>query len=156
MKKVKVGLLALVLLATPFVVGADHHQSSSQSRWAQSAIGWKPTLLVQLAVEDLDRAVAFYHDVLEFDLERRDDDLQWARMKCGVKGVTIGLGVQPRVKGSGSVSLNFGVDDITQARRVLEARGVTFLGPTIDIPGVVQLADFKDPDGNLIRLADDY
>ncbi len=38
---------------------------------------------------------------------------------------------------------------------ILESRDVVFDGPTIEVPGVVRLADFKDPDGNRIRLAGD-
>lgn len=118
------------------------------------AFGWRGTLLVQLRVSDLDRAVAFYTDTMGFTLERRNDELQWARVKPGIPGVTIGLGVGEPT-GSGSASLNFGVEDIERARAVLEARGVRFLGPTITVPGTVMLADLTDPDGNRIRIAQD-
>jgi predicted enzyme related to lactoylglutathione lyase len=57
------------------------------------------------------------------------------------------------VEGSGTTSLNISVRDIEAARSALEGRGVEFTGPIIDIPGVVRLADFRDPDGNKIRLA---
>jgi hypothetical protein len=36
----------------------------------------------------------------------------------------------------------------------VEERGVKFSGPTINIPDKVKLADFTDPDGNRIRLAE--
>ncbi len=120
---------------------------------ARDELGLQPVLLVQLAVADLDRSIAFYQDVLGFELESRTDAIQWARMKLGIAGVTIGLGVQPEPKGSGTVSLNLGVGNLERARATLEARGVTFDGPTIHIPGVVSLADFHDPDGNKLRLA---
>lgn len=116
-------------------------------------IEWQPTLLVQLRVADLDRSVAFYTGTLGFELERIDRSLKWARVKSGIAGVTIGLGEGEGVQGSGTVSMNFGVGEIDRARGILESRGVVFLGPTIEIPGVVRLADFKDPDGNMIRLA---
>lgn len=119
----------------------------------EQRVEWQPTLLVQLRVADLDRSVAFYTETLGFELERIDRSLKWARVKCGIAGVTIGLGEGGEVKGSGTVSMNFGVGDIDRAREILESRGVVFLGPITDIPGVVRLADFKDPDGNMIRLA---
>lgn len=119
------------------------------------APSWQGTLLVQLAVDDLDRSIAFYTETLGFELESRNDDLAWARIKPGIGGVTIGLGAQPAVGGSGTASLNFGVADIDSARSLLESRGVVFDGPTITAPGVVRLADFSDPDGNRIRLAED-
>lgn len=116
-------------------------------------LGIQPALLVQLAVADLDRSIAFYQDVLGFELESRNDAIQWARMKLGIEGVTIGLGVQGEPEGSGTVSLNFGVGNLARTRAVLESRGVSFDGPTINIPGVISLADFRDPDGNKLRLA---
>ncbi len=116
-------------------------------------VRWQPTVLVQLAVGDLDRSIAFYRDTLGFELELRDDELGWARIATGIRGVTIGLGVQDVVKGSGTASINLGVGDLDAARALLERRGVVFAGPTIEVPGVVRLADFADPDGNRIRLA---
>ena len=47
-----------------------------------------------------------------------------------------------------------GVKDIAAARSVLEARGVEFDGETAEIPGLVKLASFRDPDGNALMLAE--
>lgn len=118
------------------------------------AIEWERSLLVQMRVSNLDRAIEFYTKTLGFELELRNDDLQWARVRCGINNVTLGLGVG-ECKGSGTTSLNFGVADIAAARSTLEARGVRFAGPTFTVPGVVMLADLTDPDGNRIRLAQD-
>lgn len=116
-------------------------------------VAYKGTLLVQMRVADLDRSITFYRDVLGLRLKLRNDALHWAKFDTGIKGVTIGVGEGPEVKGSGSVSINLGVDDIEAARALLESRGVTFKGDTITIPDVVKLADLSDPDGNRIRLA---
>lgn len=116
-------------------------------------IKWAGVLLVQLQVADLDRAVAFYSETLGMEVESVNRDIQWARIKPGIRNVTIGLGVGDAAAGSGSSSVNLGVNNLDETRRILEARGVEFLGPTIEIPGVVRLADLKDPDGNTIRLA---
>jgi predicted enzyme related to lactoylglutathione lyase len=116
---------------------------------------YEPSLLIQVAVADLDRAIRFYTEILGLQLESRSEELQWARIKMGIPGVTIGLGRQDTVNGSGTVSLNLGVRDLDLTRRHLEKRGVHFTGPTIEVPGVVRLADLEDPDGNKIRLAED-
>lgn len=145
-------VLALAISTGPKTHASMAQPSSKETKTVET-VRWQPTLLVQLAVSDLDRSIAFYRDVLGFELESRNDEIQWARIKVGISGVTIGLGVQPEVKGSGSVSLNIGVSDLDGARALLESRGVVFLGDTIRIPGVVVLADFLDPDGNKIRLA---
>jgi predicted enzyme related to lactoylglutathione lyase len=47
------------------------------------------------------------------------------------------------------------VDDVAEARAALEARGVTFLGETID-SGVCHQALFEDPDGNVLDLHHRY
>jgi CreA protein len=116
-------------------------------------IEYRPTLLVQLGVKDLDRAIAFYTGVLEFQVTERRDDLRFAHLATNVAGLEIGLSEQDEPKGSGSVLLNIGVADVVAARRALEAKGVTFRRPTVIIPGKVALAEFADPDGNLLRFA---
>lgn len=39
------------------------------------------------------------------------------------------------------------------ARALLEKRGVAFSGETRVVPGKVALAEFADPDGNVLRVA---
>jgi predicted enzyme related to lactoylglutathione lyase len=122
---------------------------------ARQPIRYRPSLLVQLQVRDLDRSIRFYTETMGFALTERRDDLQFAHVDPGVPGLQLGLsagGAQP--PDTGTVVLNFGVQgDIEVARRALESRGVTFDGPTAVIPGKVRLAGFKDPDGYRIRLA---
>ena len=153
-KRKLVGIVGLVCAA--MIIGmAPETVSKVTGKAGESRLGWEGSLLVQLRVADLDRAVKFYRDVLDFELVLRDDDLGWAKMSPGIPGVRVGLGTGGDVKGSGTLSMNFGVDDIEVARKQLESRGVKFRGPTQTIPGVVKLADFNDPDGNRIRLAQD-
>jgi len=145
-----------VLLAIALLAGGgagDARPEGSATAREHERVAWQPTLLVQLGVSDLDRAIEFYTDTLEFRLEERNDQLNWARIDIGMPDVTIGLGAVAEPAGSGTASFNIGVTDIDAARALLESRGVEFLGPTIRIPGVVELADFRDPDGNKIRLA---
>ena len=129
-------LLVLVLLSAP----AD-------------AIEYRPTLLIQLGVRDLDRAIAFYTGVLGFEMTERRDDLRFAHLATNVAGLQIGLSEQEAPKGTGSALLNISVADVAAARRALEAKGVVFRRPTVVIPGKVALAEFADPDGNLLRFA---
>ncbi len=128
-------------------------RSSGGDEAKAAPVQYEHSLLVQLAVEDLDRAIDFYTNTLNLTLEARNDDIAWARIATGIPNVTIGLGTKQGATPGDSVSINLGVKDIDAARATLESRGVTFLGPTIRIPGVVVLADLKDPDGHKIRLA---
>ena len=146
-----VALMGLSLVITATL--AEDTSSRPKSRWHASKIGYQPVLLVELGVSDLDRAVKFYRDTLDFDLAWRSEELQWAELRSGIPGVSIGLGKSEKAKGSGTASMNWAVNNVDAARALLEKRGVKFLGPTLTIPGVVKLADFADPDGNRIRLA---
>jgi len=153
MKRLAITLLSVVLVLTIARLGAVRASDPGQGSGAAGSVEYVGTLLVQLRVADLERSVTFYRDVLGLRLKHRNDALKWVKFDAGIKGVTIGLGEGPEVKGSGSVSINLGVADVDAARRTLESRGVTFLGDTITVPDVVKLADLTDPDGNRIRLA---
>jgi len=111
------------------------------------------SVLIQLRVADLDRSVRFYTQTLGFDLIHRDDALRWAKVRPPGGRAVIGLGMASNVAGSGTASINLGVHDVAHARAVLERRGVSFAGATQVVEGVVALADFTDPDGHRIRLA---
>jgi catechol 2,3-dioxygenase-like lactoylglutathione lyase family enzyme len=128
--------------------------ASSSSQAASSVVAWRPSLLVQIQVADLDRSIRFYEDILGFKVTERRDDLRFAHLDPGLPGLEIGLSAGASTPNAGTVALNFGVrGDIEIARRALEAKGVVFLGPTVVIPGKVRLAEFRDPDGYRIRLA---
>ena len=72
-------------------------------------------------------------------------------MASPVSGVLVGLSPveDPKVRG---VTLTWGVNDIESARKTLEADDVRFDGPTQEIPKMVKLATFDDPDGNTYML----
>lgn len=116
------------------------------------AVGFKPELLIQLDVANLDRSIEFYTRKLGFRLTERRDDLKFAHIDTNVPGVEIGLGEVASPQPKGTV-LNFSVANADSGRRALEAVGVVFQGETLVIPGKVKLAGFTDPDGNRLRLA---
>jgi predicted enzyme related to lactoylglutathione lyase len=114
---------------------------------------YRPSVVVQLSVSDLGKAIAWYEQVLGFKTVDRRDDLKFAHVETNVPGLQLGLGEGGAQKGTGAVVINFSVVDVVAARRLLESRGVVFSGPTQIIPGKVALAGFRDPDGNQLRLA---
>lgn len=108
-------------------------------------------------VADLDRAIAFYRDVLGLRLIANPGSLAFFDL-AGVR-----LFMEKGPAGSGSV-LYFAVPDIHQARQHLESRGVGF----VDAPHVIHrdadgtfgpagedewMTFFRDSEGNLLALS---
>lgn len=114
---------------------------------------YRPSVVLQLGVTNLDRAIEFYEKVLGFTTVERRDDLQFAHVDTNVPGLQLGLSVGSKQAGTGAAIVNISVVDVAAARKLLESRGVVFTGPTQVIPGKVALALFRDPDGNQLRLA---
>ncbi|MEM7502704.1 MAG: VOC family protein [Pseudomonadota bacterium] len=111
-------------------------------------------LTLACSVKDLDTSIAWFKDTLGFEQVFRIDEAGWAEVTSPTKDVTIGLGVNEEVNGSGGTTPVFGVKNIVEARAELEGKGVRFDGDTVEIPGMVKLATFFDPDGNSYMLAE--
>lgn len=105
--------------------------------------------LVYFFVSDMDRAVAFYRDVLELELGHRSGD-EWSQLGAG--SIQLGLhgaGAGPVRPGG---TLAFTVLDLDAAKAKLVARDVAVghegggegLGP--------RFVEFNDPDGNVLAL----
>jgi predicted enzyme related to lactoylglutathione lyase len=107
-------------------------------------------------VADLDRASAFYEQVLGLTLTERTD------FACvfDAHGTMLRVTAVPKVAQLGYTILGWSVPDITAAVRDLSARGVTFLRYDVmdqDEDGVWNspggmVAWFTDPDGNTLSL----
>ena len=119
------------------------------------AIGYDGGLTCAMGVSDLDRSIAWYRDVLGFDLLYRLEDNAWCELKTGVERVNLGLSQVEQAGGKGGATLTFGVEDIEAAKAELDSRGVRQDGPIRDIPGLVRLLTFYDPDDNALMLYED-
>ena len=99
-------------------------------------------------VADLDKAITFYRDILDFPLTSRDYVARFS-----IDGVLFELVPNPpgrAVPGSGNARLCLGVKDIEETTRALQAKGVATT-PIKQEPGGL-LSYFKDPDGNELCL----
>ena len=115
---------------------------------------------VSVPTQDLERAADFYENVVGLEpgprWQRPGAPAIGAEFETG--GVTIaimqceafGIEFSPH-----RVPIALHVDDVAAARAELEARGVTFMGETID-SGVCYQALFHDPDGNVLDLHHRY
>lgn len=103
--------------------------------------------------QDAERSRAFYVDTLGL---RPDPH---GRFECWAGDACFGIW-EPEKMGMPFVVQQgnpwpLGVDDVPAARTALEARGVTFLGDTLDT-SVCHMAFFQDPDGNQLMLHHRY
>jgi len=102
---------------------------------------------------DPERSRAFYVDTLGL---RPDDSARfelWAGDTCFAIWEPAKLGMEFVAQVNAHPALH--VDDVAAARADLEAKGVEFLGETLDT-GVCHMALFKDPDGNDLMLHHRY
>lgn len=113
--------------------------------------------LVPLPVSDVDRAIAFYVDVLGFT---KDVDVQPADgvriVQCTPPGsgcsIGFGTGLDVYAGEPGSTrGLHLVVEDIEAARAELVGRGLE-VSEIHDFGGGVKGANFSDPDGNSFEL----
>lgn len=107
---------------------------------------------VTLMVANMDDAVRFYTETLGLDLTFRSGD-HWAMLKG--PGLTIALhpkgehGPAPETDRGPGLSIGFEVEDLVEARRRLETKGIGFENVSDEF---VQLAYFNDPDGTTLYL----
>ncbi len=120
-----------------------------------SPLNYDGGLTIAFQVSDLERAQAWYANVLGFRPLYSLAEMGWCELATEIPGVHVGLSqVESPQVAAGPVP-TFGVKDIEAARSLLEAREVRFDGPTQEIPKMVRLATFFDPDGNALMLFQD-
>ena len=119
------------------------------------AIGYDGGLTCSMGVSDLDRSIAWYRDVLGFTLLYRVDAIAWCELSTSVARVNLGLGVREQAGGGGGATLTLGVVDIDAAKAELDGHDVRQDGPVRDIPGMVRLLTFYDPDDNALMFYQD-
>ena len=111
-------------------------------------------ITLSISVRDRHASAAWFQEKLGFELRYHIDEAGWSELNTKTDGVILGMGEQSEPKPGNCVPV-FGVEDIDAARSALEAAGVKFDGPTQEIPEMVKLATFYDPDNNAFMLAQD-
>ena len=118
---------------------------------------------VVLIVADLERALGFYTGALGLVLQHRAE--KYAQMKAGTTRLslytrdamaeTLGTTIDPPSPGAPAFELGFKVLDCDAAFAELVAAGATAAVPPTTRPWGQRTAYVRDPDGNLIELAQD-
>jgi predicted enzyme related to lactoylglutathione lyase len=105
---------------------------------------------------DLDRAVAFYGDILGLRRSAYVPERSFAEFETG--NVTLSI-YNPQAMGmehhANRNPIALHVTDMDAARAQLQELGVAFNGDTLDT-GVCYMAFFEDPDGNALMLHHRY
>jgi len=105
---------------------------------------------VLLGVRDLARSLAFYRDVLRLPVQFSSEE--FAFLDLG--GVALALRALHGVPApaEGVTELVFHVEDVDEAYRELQSRGVVFrIAPRVVTPDRFA-ADFRDPDGHVLSI----
>ncbi len=112
---------------------------------------------VGLYVEDLERSVAFYRDILGLNLTRQGAG--WANFNItqGQRFELLAGGkASTEAKGADRQSIvpGFQVDDLAQVMQALSAKGVRFVGEVGEYKGQ-RWVELLDPEGNRIEIKEE-
>ena len=112
----------------------------------------------KMAVNDMDKAKAFYADKLGLKVEsdyRRDDHNWWVSLTITEGGGSIVLTTAHENMKPGTMSLYFASSDIATAHKELSAKGAKVNEVKNDLYGPgsgVKWFSLEDPDGNSVHL----
>jgi catechol 2,3-dioxygenase-like lactoylglutathione lyase family enzyme len=114
---------------------------------------YKNGITIWYDVSDLEKTKLFYRDYLGFEilLDLPQDNM--VITKTNTLGCEIGFSEADSVKPSTS-ALVFEVENIKLAIETLKSKGVVFKDDYREIPEMVKLISFNDPDGHLLMLAE--
>ena len=109
---------------------------------------------VAIRVRELERAEAFYREVLGLEVGLRDEPRRWLFLRAGGSAGMVVLQEEPEAGAWQAQHLAFAVaeDQLEAAKKSLEERGVAVEGPVVHdwIPAVSLY--FSDPDGHDLEL----
>ncbi|NIR32490.1 MAG: VOC family protein [Gammaproteobacteria bacterium] len=114
-------------------------------------------------VEDLDRSLEFYTQMLGLELAHRSGP--FAQMQTGTTRLafctreamaqTLDFRILPPANSAPAFELGFKVDDVDAAYKELTGKGVPSVAAPADRPWGQRTAYVRDPDGYLIELVQD-
>jgi len=118
---------------------------------------------IVLIVEDLDRSLTFYTEVLGLQLKHRAE--AFAQLETGATRLalftrdamsdTLNMTLKAPADDAPGFELGFKVDDVDEAFRELQENGAPEVIAPTDRPWGQRTAYVRDPDGHLIELAQD-
>ncbi|MEW5826509.1 MAG: VOC family protein [Candidatus Bipolaricaulota bacterium] len=113
---------------------------------------------IGIAAKNVEALSAWYVEALGYQVAYRDPKTGTQFLKHGRRSmleVTPANDVprKPRdMKDAGLIHLAIWTDDFDRSYAALKARGVKFVSPVDEEPGVKKVVFFEDPEGNLLHL----
>ena len=101
-------------------------------------------------VSDIERAKKFYGDVL--GLKKTFEIEGWCEFSHADGAASVALNQLREGDPERGATVVLRVDDIDRAQSDMKKKGAKFEGNVEEIPGVVRIATFRDPDGNRLQL----
>lgn len=112
-----------------------------------------------IMVNNFDQALEFFTKKLGLKIEELNQEYGWAELVSeNALGHRLGIALEnPEEKchhpGQNAV-MTMEVSNIDQAKEDLKKKGVKLIGDIIEVPGVVKMLTFEDPDKNCFQLCE--
>ena len=111
--------------------------------------------LVWIVAKDFEKSIAFYRDVVGLTVTSIHEEFGWAELS-GKEGSTLGIVRENphNAKAGINAVVTLTVDNIEESRESFLKQGAKLSGDIQILPGHVKLQDLRDPDGNMLQLAE--
>lgn len=107
--------------------------------------------VVMLGVQDVQRSLRFYHDVLGLKLATQFEG--FAFFNTGSATLVLSEGLAKHTgQGAGAMEVVFNVDGVREHYQALVDRGVSFIQAPRVATGMQWVANFQDPDGHRLSI----
>ncbi len=102
-------------------------------------------------VQDMERALYFYRDVVGLALKFQDGD-RWTQFDVAGAALALSSPAEGAVAPGGGSVVTLEVDDLEATALALAAKGVETVRPMRDMGTHGRTMTIRDPDGNVIQL----
>lgn len=114
--------------------------------------------LAWIVVDNLDRAITFYKDVMGLELFQHTPAMHWAEMKAK-DGARLGIAEtndQEIIQSGSNAIVCMNVKDLDASLKILKEKGAELIGEVIEIPGHVKMQYVKDESGNTFQCVQEF
>jgi len=115
-------------------------------------IAYTAEIMPAFHVKDLAKAQRWYAEVLGFEVVYELAEQGWCELATPSEDAKLGLSQNPATRGSCEGVVSCGVQDMAAAKAQLVQHAVALEGDVVEIPGVVKLLYFRDPDANQLMF----